>query len=790
MNKTILRLLEYNRITEILMSHCGSSLAQNLASRLTPAESLEEADEKLETTEEALRVLATQNPPLGGIHDIKSAVERAKLGAILELEDFVTIRETLDAAKQLKIFFRELDVLVDCDILREKARSLEVLRNLTKKLYETIDEHGSIRDDATGELLRIRRSIRANELRIKEILQGILHNSDNQKVFRETIVSMRGDRYVLPVRAEYRRSVPGIVHDQSATGSTLFIEPMAVVERNNEIKELMLAELQEVNRILSSLSRDVAKETEIILENLNTMAFIDFSVACGKLARDMGATRPELNDKGITDIKQARHPLIDRKVAVPIDIRLGDGYRLLLVTGPNTGGKTVSMKTLGLLSLMAQSGLFIPAERGSRLSVYREIYADIGDEQSIEQNLSTFSAHMKHIVFILRKATQDDLVLLDELGAGTDPAEGAALATAILEELLKRESSVLATTHYSELKTFAYKTAGVENACVEFDVKTLRPTYRLLIGIPGASNAFAISKRLGLDKSIIERASGFIKGDHARFEEVVAELESKRRFYEKKTDELRGRERQLKEQENLVKKLEGELTEKKTEILKKAKEESALIIRKAKRDSADIIRDLKEQYNDQGIKKRQQAIEEARKRLKEAALDASGIEARPSETYREEVDVERVVTGSTVYVPLLGQKATVVRVKGAELTVEIGSMRTKVSAGSCNFVSGPKEDKEAGEVKQAGIYFNKVKSARTELDLRGYLVDDAIPEVNKFIDDAQLAGLKKINIIHGKGTGQLRQGIHQYLEAHKAVAGFYFAREDKGGSGATIVELK
>lgn len=790
MNKTILRLLEYDRITEILMSYCGSSLAKNLASRLTPAGSLEEADEKLETTAEALRVLAVQNPPLGGIHDIKAAVKRSKLGAILELEDFVTIRETLDATKQLKIFFRELDALVDCDIFREKARSLEILGNLTKKLYDSIDEHGSIRDDATGELLRIRRSIRANELRIKEILQGILHDPDNQKVFREAIVSMRGDRYVLPVRAEYRRSVPGIVHDQSATGSTLFIEPMGVVERNNEIKELTLAERQEINRILSSLSREVAKETEIILENLNTMAFIDFSFACGKLARDMGATRPELNDKGFTDIKQARHPLIDRKAAVPIDIRLGDGYRLLLITGPNTGGKTVSMKTLGLLSLMAQSGLFIPAERGSRLSVYREIYADIGDEQSIEQSLSTFSAHMKHIVFILRKATQDDLVLLDELGAGTDPAEGAALATAILEELLNRESTVLATTHYSELKTFAYKTAGVENACVEFDVKTLRPTYRLLIGIPGASNAFAISRRLGLDKMIIERAGDFIKGDHARFEEVVAELENKRRFYERKTDELRGRERQLKEQENRVNKFERDLDEKKADILKKAKEESASIIRKAKRDSADIIKDLKEQYNDQGIKKRQQAIEEARKRLKEAAADAPGIEARPSAAYREEVDVERIVTGSIVYVPLLGQKATVVRVKGDELTVEIGSMRTKVSAGSCNFVSGPKANKEAGEVKQAGIYFNKVKSARTELDLRGYLVDDAIPEVNKFIDDAQLAGLKKINIIHGKGTGQLRQGIHRYLAEHKAVAGFDFAREDEGGSGATIVELK
>lgn len=790
MNKTILRLLEYNRITEILMSYCGSSPAKNLAFRLTPVESLEEADEKLETTEEALRVLVAQNPPLGGIHDIKSAVKKAQLGATLELEDFVTIRETLDAAKQLKIFFRELDSFVACDTLRKKARSLEILGNLTKKLYETIDEHGSIRDDATGELLYIRRSIRANELRIKEILRGMLHNPDNQKVFRETIVSMRGDRYVLPVRSEYRRSVPGIVHDQSATGSTLFIEPMAVVEKNNEIKELMLAERQEINRILSSLSREVAKETVFILGNLNTMAFIDFSFACGKLARDMGATRPELNDNGLTDIKQARHPLIDKKAAVPIDIRLGDGYRLLLVTGPNTGGKTVSMKTLGLLSLMAQSGLFIPAERGSKLSVYREIYADIGDEQSIEQSLSTFSAHMKHIVFILRKATHDDLVLLDELGAGTDPAEGAALAIAILEELLRREASVLATTHYSELKTFAYKTTGVENACVEFDIKTLRPTYRLLIGIPGASNAFAISKRLGLDKNIIERAGGFINGDYARFEEVVAELESKRRFYERKTDELCRRERQLQEQENLVKKLEIEMTEKKAEILKKAKEESASIIRKAKRDSADIIKDLKEQYNDQGIKKRQQAMEEARKRLKEAALDVPGIEARPSEVYREKVDVERISTGSIVYVPLLGQKATVVRVKGSELTVEIGSMRTKVSAGSCNFVSEPKDNKEAGEVKQAGIYFNKVKSARMEIDLRGYLVDDAIPEVNKFIDDAQLAGLKKINIIHGKGTGQLRQGIHQYLVEHKAVAGFDFAREDEGGSGATIVELK
>lgn len=790
MNKTILKILEYNKITEMLAAQCGSSLAKNLAVKLTPAGSLSEAKEKLEATAEALRVLAVVNPPLGGIHDLRPAVKRAKLGATIELEDFVAIRETLDATKQIKYFFRELDPLTDCDNLRGKAHGLEILGNLTRRLYDTIDEHGSLRDDASSDLLRIRRGITANEQRIKEVLQAILHNPDNQKVFRETIVSMRGDRYVLPVRAEYRRSIPGIVHDQSSTGSTLFIEPMAVVERNNEIKELTLAERREVERILSSLSREVAKESDAIFENLKTLAFIDFSFGCGKLAREMGASQPELNDSGLTDIKQARHPLIDRAIAVPIDIRLGDDYRLLLVTGPNTGGKTVGMKTLGLLSIMAQSGLFIPAERGSRLSVYREVYADIGDEQSIEQSLSTFSAHMKHIVFILKKATHEDLVLLDELGAGTDPAEGAALATAVLEELLARGASILATTHYSELKTFAYKTAGVENACVEFDVKTLRPTYRLLIGIPGASNAFAISRRLGLDKEIVERAGSFIKGEHARFEEVVSELESKRRFYEKKNDELRSREKQLREQEEKIKKLEAELSEKRADLIRKAKEESAAIVRKARRESIEIIKDLKEQYNDQGIKKRQQAIEEARQRLREASADMPGIEARPSAAYKEEVDVDKIVIGAIVYVPLLGQKATVVKVKGDELTVEIGSMRTKVSAGSCNFVSGPREEKGGGSAKHAGIYFSKVKSARTELDLRGYLVDDAIPEVNKFIDDAQLAGLKQINIIHGKGTGQLRQGIHRYLAEHKAVSEYAFAREDEGGSGATIVTLK
>ena len=508
MEKESYKVLEYEKIREMLAARAGSSLGKERARSLQPSTDYAEVEEQLEQTAEAVRIHAVTSPPFGGIHDLRPLLKKIHMGAVLTLEELVDIRSTLYAMRSVKEFFKGLEI--EAPTLKEWAHGIEILGQLERRLENTLDEHGSLRDDASVELRRLRTEIQTTQNRIKERVGAALRAPENQKYFQEAIVTLRDGRYVIPVKAEYRRFFPGIVHDQSATGATLFVEPMAIVELNNDVKQLVLSEQHEVERILRDLSQQIGGQQDILQENLSVLADFDFTFAKAKLAEDMDAQQPVMNREGRAHLRQARHPLIPRDRVVPIDIELGDAYTMLLITGPNTGGKTVSMKTFGLLVLMAQSGCFLPTAPDSTLPVYQNIYADIGDEQSIEQSLSTFSAHMTHIVDILSKVEADDLVLVDELGAGTDPEEGAALAMAILERLLAVKAATLATTHYSELKTFAYTREGVENACVEFDVKSLRPTYRLLIGVRGASNAFAISRRLGLSEAIILRAQQLV----------------------------------------------------------------------------------------------------------------------------------------------------------------------------------------------------------------------------------------------------------------------------------------
>ncbi|MBQ1742011.1 MAG: endonuclease MutS2, partial [Oscillospiraceae bacterium] len=513
------------------------------ARSLQPSTDYAEVEEQLEQTAEAVRIHAVTSPPFGGIHDLRPLLKKIHMGAVLTLEELVDIRSTLYAMRSVKEFFKGLEI--ETPTLKEWAHGIEILGQLERRLENTLDEHGSLRDDASVELRRLRTEIQTTQNRIKERVGAALRAPENQKYFQEAIVTLRDERYVIPVKAEYRRFFPGIVHDQSATGATLFVEPMAIVELNNDVKQLVLSEQHEVERILRDLSQQIGGQQDILQENLSVLADFDFTFAKAKLAEDMDAQQPLMNQEGHARLRQARHPLIPRDRVVPIDIELGNAYTMLLITGPNTGGKTVSMKTFGLLVLMAQSGCFLPTAPDSTLPVYQNIYADIGDEQSIEQSLSTFSAHMTHIVDILSKVEADDLVLVDELGAGTDPEEGAALAMAILERLLAVKAATVATTHYSELKTFAYTREGIENACVEFDVKSLRPTYRLLIGIPGASNAFAISRRLGLSEAIILRAQQLVTEDHAQFEHVVNELEREKLAYEQHNAELVERQQRV-----------------------------------------------------------------------------------------------------------------------------------------------------------------------------------------------------------------------------------------------------
>ncbi|WP_405760823.1 endonuclease MutS2 [Anaerovibrio slackiae] len=799
MEQESFKVLEYKRILSRLREKAGTTLGKELAGGLLPSGDREEVRERLQQTAEAVYVSSMAQPPLGGIKDIRESIKKVGMGAVLAPDELLDILTTMYAMREMKRFFKELEA--EAPILKNWAHSLEILGQLEKDLEHIVDEHGNLRDDASVELKRIRREIRSSQAKIKDHLAGLLHNNEYQKYFQEAIVTMRGDRYVLPVKQEYRQHFPGIVHDQSATGSTLFIEPMAVVNLNNDIKQLTAAERHEVERILRAASQKIRKNDSQLMDNCEIMAEVDFAFAKANLAYEMKATEPVLNEAGVTKLMSARHPLLPADKVVPIDITIGDSYSMLLVTGPNTGGKTVSMKTFGLLVLMAQSGLFLPVESGSEIAVYSNIYADIGDEQSIEQSLSTFSAHMTHLVSILDKVEPEDLVLLDELGAGTDPEEGAALAMAILERLLTIKATVLATTHYSELKTFAFGREGIENACVEFDVATLRPTYRLLIGIPGASNAFAISRRLGLSESLIIRAKQLIQADHAQFEQVINQLEKEKMLYEQMNADIETRLRRAEQMEAKAEAMRVELNQKKADILRRAKDEGAALVRRMRRESEEVISQLKEQFNDQGIQKRQAAIQAARDQINEAAG-----KVRPGivsvKAFRKPVDLKTLEPGDIIYVTKLDQKGTVLSIRGKELEVQLGSLKTNVKARDCKFVEkAPKEKPSAkggangslsggGGRKRGSSFISKAQEAHRDIDIRGMMVDEAEMVLGKFLDDSVMAGLSQVLIIHGKGTGALRKGVHAYLKRHRNVASFNFADMSEGGTGATLVELQ
>jgi len=790
MIKDSFKTLEFDKILARLRDCATSNFGKELAIKLLPAADFDTVKENLSLTTEAVKIFAISSPPLGGFRDVRETFKKIKLGSVAEAEEFLDVLSTLYTMRQVKIFFKETEI--DAPKLKFRAAQLEILGNLERQLDNAIDDHGKVRDTASVELQKIRRELRTAQNRIKTEIFNILHDAGKQKFFQDAIVTMRGDRYVLPVKLEYKSQFAGIVHDQSATGATVFIEPMSVVNLSNSVKQLEAEERHEVARILRNLSDSVRKNLEPLTENIKILADVDLVFAKAKLARDMNATEPLLEN--FTDLKAARHPLINPEAVIPIDIKIGENFSMLLVTGPNTGGKTVSMKTLGLLALMTQAGLYIPAAFGSKISVFTNIFADIGDEQSIEQSLSTFSAHMKKIVAILDDVTATDLVLLDEIGAGTDPDEGAALAMAILEKLLQIGAATIATTHYSELKTFAYSTDGIENVSVEFDAETLRPTYRLLIGIPGASNAFAISQRLGLQKSLILRAKQLITADHANFEKIISELETQRMIFEQRNAEIFERQQQVTKHEKKIAEMRDEIAKTKGEIIRKAKEKSAAMVRETKREAEEIISALKEQFDDAGIKKRQQVIQQSRDKIREAEIDsATGIIAEKHVGTR--INKKNLVVGDTVYIKPLDQKGTVLSIEkdGESISVQIGALRTTVKTSSCRFVNHNAQENFSPTSNQNRGSFGLMQKAATvtrSIDIRGMTVDEAEQVCGKFIDDAQLSGLKQILIIHGKGTGALRKGVQDFLRVNNSVASFQFADQDEGGTGATLVTIK
>ncbi|GMB00600.1 endonuclease MutS2 [Pelosinus sp. IPA-1] len=788
MDASVLKTLEYNKIREMLAEKSSSIMGRELAEKLVPANDFAEVTKRIAETREAREILdAMSSVPLGGIRDIRSLLKRAEIGSVLAPDELVAIGSTLYASRRMKSFFADMPAAFT--ILPGYVQNITVVRNIENVIENIVNEQGQIRDDASVELLHIRREVKLSQGRIKDKLDGILRSSEYQKYFQDALVTVRSDRYVIPIKQEYRHHFPGIIHDQSASGATVFIEPMAVVVLNNEIKQLMSAEKNEVERILRLATEQVANVSEVIHVNCHMLAQIDLAFAKAKLSLVMHASLPIINNTGYVNLRQARHPLIDPAVVVAIDIYIGKDFNTLLITGPNTGGKTVTLKTLGLFALMTQSGLYIPVNSGSEITVFNNIFADIGDEQSIEQSLSTFSAHMTNIVRILKNISPSDLVLIDEIGAGTDPDEGAALAMSILEYLLRIGVKTIATTHYSELKTFAYSRQGIENASVEFDIQTLRPTYRLLIGVPGSSNAFAISKRLGLSDPIIDQARQFIDKDHAEFENVLNALEEQKIAYDKLHEEVLEQEQALQILREKLASEENVLAMKKNKILLRAQEEAESLLRRTRRESEEIITELKAQFAVKSSSARQGIFDKSRKRLKESLGDLNE---------NEENDIDLPIAtannlnpGVDVYVTTLKQKGTVLSIGSNEVTVQLGIMKMSVAIADCRLISESSsiKNKNKNKDKNRDKNFMKTQGVSRQIDIRGMMVDEAEYVLGKYIDDAILAGLNTVIVIHGKGTGALRKGVRTYLKNHHYVRDISIGELNEGGDGATVVQL-
>lgn len=793
MTEKVLRVLEFDKITERLAERASSQLGKDLASALTPFTELEKVQsEQKETTDAVTCILRKGSPPLGGIHDIRSGIRRAEAGGMLNPGELLRIADVLRVSRRLKGYLAEDKmVLAQTNVIAEMCACLGTNRALEERLTQSIESEDTLSDFASPQLANIRRSIRRAQDSIKEKLNHIIHSATSKKYMQDAVVTLRGDRYVVPVKQEYRAQVPGLVHDMSSSGATIFVEPMAVVEANNEIRQLRSKEEQEVERILLELTAEVAVIGDMLRENTELLARIDFAFAKARFSLDIKGTEPVMNRNRRIVIKKGRHPLIDPKSVVPIDISLGESFSTMVITGPNTGGKTVTLKTTGLFVLMSQAGLHIPAAEQSEMGVFQKVFADIGDEQSIEQSLSTFSSHMTNIVQILKEVDENSLVLFDELGAGTDPTEGAALATAILDTLTKREIRTMATTHYSELKLYAMSTEGVQNACCEFNVETLRPTYRLLVGIPGRSNAFAISKRLGLGDDIISEAQNFLTGEDIQFEELLSDIQKNRMATEKEREQA---EREKREIERLKERSEEEkrrIESEKQVILNQARQEARRVLTEAKREADEVMERLRELEkthrnmieDNEMMAVRQsirQKVDELDSQLAESVLPRKGF-AKPPENLK---------AGDTVMLLNLNQKGTVLEApdKDGQVQIQAGIMKIKVHVTQLRAVDEQKELMDT--IQSARVTGVKTGSVKLELDIRGHNIEEAMVKVDKYIDEAVIAGLHEVSIIHGKGTGALRKGVQDFLKTHAHVEAYRLGKYGEGETGVTIVTLK
>jgi DNA mismatch repair protein MutS2 len=784
MDKKLLDKLEYPKILYKLESHAATSVGKALALSAFPSGELEEVRHRLQGTDEAAAVDRMKGAaPFGGITDIRASLKRSVIGGTLSAFELLAIADTTLGGRRVKRFIEAYQEKHNAPILGALIDGIVELRNLEEAIRRCIDDNGIVVDTASDELLRVRRELRTGEARVRERLESMVRSSSVQKMLQDAIITVRNDRFVIPVKSEYRSSFGGIVHDQSSSGATMFIEPEQIVQMNNKLRELRIQEEREIEKILQRLTALVAEETEALDVNVDLLGQLDFIFAKARLAREMKASLPAMNGKGYLRIRRGRHPLLPREDAVPLDIELGGTYSAIIVTGPNTGGKTVTLKTVGLLSLMAMTGLFVPAEDGSELCVFDSVFADIGDEQSIEQNLSTFSSHMTNIISILKYMTPRSLVLLDEVGAGTDPAEGSALAIAILEHIRAMGCRLVATTHYSELKAYAYDQPGVINASMEFNVETLRPTYRLLVGVPGRSNAFAIAERLGLSRRVIDAARVQVTEEDQRVESMIGKLEEHRIAAEAERKEA---ERLRKETEELRRELTEEkrkLHEQREKWLFEAELEADETIVKARREAEAIIADLRKQAMEEGASIKEHKLIEARRRLDEAAPKKRKASAAAPRAKAE------VAPGDEVRVVSLGQKGHVVERQTDGAIVQLGIIKMKVSLTDLEPVGAPAASKPS-QKSVAVVKRARDESVRTELDLRGSNVEEGIVEVDRFLDEAIMSNLSQVYIIHGKGTGVLRTGIQDFLRRHKHVRTFRIGAFNEGGHGVTVAELK
>ncbi len=794
MNPKALKTLEYNKIIDKLTEFAGSALAKEMCRNLQPSTDLYEIQALQKETSDALsRIYQKGAVSFRGVRDIRGSIKRLEIGAIIGINELLSICSLLDVCSKVKAYSRNDRDPDFEDSLEAMFQALQPLTPVSSEIRRCIASEEELNDDASPALFKIRRSMRQINDKVHAQLQMMV-NGSARTYLQDAVVTMRNGRYCIPVKAEHRGQIPGMIHDQSSTGSTLFVEPMAVIKLNNDLRELELKEEKEIEMILATLSARCGEETEALRDDLDLLTKLDFIFARAQLSRSMNGTQPDFNEEGRILIKKGRHPLLDKKKVVPIDIQLGKDFELLIITGPNTGGKTVSLKTVGLFTLMGQAGLHIPAFDHSELSVFHEVFADIGDEQSIEQSLSTFSAHMTNTVSILKEADDRSLVLFDELGAGTDPTEGAALAIAILSNLHRRGSRVMATTHYSELKVFALSTPGVENGCCEFDVETLRPTYRLLIGVPGKSNAFAISQKLGLSQDIIEEAKTHLTKQDEDFEDLLADLEQKRVTIEQERDQINSYKEEIRELKQRLESKQEKLDLSRDKILREANEQARNILQEAKDYADTTIRNFQKYGKAAGVSAKDMEKERGKLREKMSTVDKklSAKNAAPKKSHKQ-LTAKDLHIGDSIKVLSLNLKGTVSTLPDAKgnLFVQMGILRSQVNIRDLEklddtVITGGNFSKTgSGKIKMS-----KSASVSTEINLLGKTVDEAIMELDKYLDDAYIAHLPSVRIVHGKGTGALRKGVHNYLRRQKHVKSYRLGEFGEGDAGVTIVEFK